>query len=218
MARVAGNSRTYDFYLNGKKNLGVLRLPSVTTILDDVLGASQWLVPWAYKLGLDGGESPDEFKNRRAAEGSATHEWVEAWIEQDGGLEPTSGYEKAWVKFVKDHDPEIFLSENVILSQEHFYAGTLDLGIRKLDGSPRIIDLKTKKKTIYKAYNKELIQARAYEVAAYEMGLFSEHADTAILILKPNGLYTYDERSVSADLWLNVLSLHKMMKREGFIK
>ena len=193
-------------------------MPSVTTILDETLGTSRWLVPWAYNMGLAGGESVEELKNRRAAEGTETHEWVEAWFERDGELEPETGYQKAWTKFVKDHNPEVFLSESVVISQNHFYAGTLDLGIRLPSGLPRIVDLKTKKKTIYKAYDKELIQCRAYEVAAFEMGLVEQRADTAVLILKPNGLYTYDERSVSEDLWLTVLDLHKKLRREGLSK
>lgn len=217
MARAAGNDPYYSFYLNGNKKAEVIRLPSVTTILSRVYGVSQYVVTWGYNLGLAGGETPKEFRDRRAEEGSLAHAWVEQWVDLDKKgqtLEPETGYNKAWLKFVAEHDPTILASEKTLFSLKHLYAGTLDLILLNKDGAPRIVDLKTKAKTIYKAYDSELIQCRAYGMAAQEMGLIASKPDTAVLILKENGRYTYDEREVSEELWLDTLALYTRMESE----
>lgn len=198
------------------------RLPRVSNILGKALGASPFLMDWAYKLGQEGGESPAEFLERRAEEGKVTHDFVESWIGEDFAQSdvahvPVQSFEGAWLRFVKEQHliPSDFIfSERVVYSLEHGYAGTLDI-VRNGPFGPRVDDVKTKKKTIYKAYTKELIQCRAYEVAAFEMGLISEHADTGIIILKPNGRYTYDERTVEPDLWLAVLEVYHQLEKHG---
>lgn len=222
MPRAAGNSETYDFYLNASKELPAIRLYSVTTILKKVLGASPYLVDWAYKLGVDGIESPTEFRDRRAAEGSLAHETVERIISGEKWDHEVTGYEVAWHRFVDECHPGIVLSEQVVytLKRGNGYAGTLDLGFDELHGyefpGVMVADVKTKKKTIYKAYDSELIQCRAYLMAASDMGVIPpESFATAILILKDNGRYTLDVRSVSDDLWLSVLALFEQMQREG---
>jgi len=210
--RRAGDGTHYS-YVDG--NGDEFLLPSVTTILHRVFGLSPWLIPWAYKLGLEGGESPDELRDRRAKEGTAAHDFVEAYIaDPNDEFEPITGFDKAFLKFVKDH-PEVEFrhSEAEVYSFVHGYAGTLDI-IAEIDGKPHVMDIKTKAKNIYKAYDSELVQCRAYALAAQEMGVIDESAGTAIIILKPNGLYTYDQRSVTEELWLGTLKLYNLLEAE----
>jgi hypothetical protein len=213
MSRLAGNSDTYDFYLNADTSLPAIKLTSVTTILKKVLGASPYLVKWAYKLGVDGVETPDEFRDRRAEEGSLAHETVERIVKGEVWDREVTGYEKAWHRFVDENNPGVRMSEQFVytLARGSGYAGTLDLVFD--DGT--VVDIKTKKKTIYKAYDSELMQCRAYAMALSDMGLLEPQSKTAILILKDNGRYTLDTRSVSDDMWLSVLGVYEQMLKEG---
>jgi len=211
--RIVGDSETYDFYLNASKKLPCISLPSVTTILRKVLGASPYLVDWAYKLGKQGVETPEEFRNRRAAEGTLAHETVERIVKGEVWEHEVSGYEKAFHRFMDEHGPNITMSEQIVytLKRGNGYAGTLDLVFAE---PTMVVDIKTKKKTVYKAYESELMQCRAYAMAAGDMGLIEPGADTAILILKDNGRYTFDHRSVSDEMWLSVLNVYERMEEE----
>ena len=227
MPRAAGDSETYDFYLNADRSMPCIQLTSVTTILKKVLGASPYLVSWAYKLGKDGVESPDEFRDRRAAEGTLAHETVERIVAGLKWPHEETGYERAWHRFVDERCPEIILSERMVytLKRGEGYAGTLDLGFggvvrgrgKKLYryDEPMIVDIKTKKASVYAAYDSELMQCRAYAMASADMGLVPQGCDTGILILKPNGRYSFDDRSVSDDMWLSILGTYEQMKEEG---
>ena len=207
----------YDIvYTTPSGKTKTVQLPRVSTIISKAMGASPFLVNWAYKLGQEGGESPSEFVERRADEGMAAHDYVENWI-KGYTTDRVDGFMQAWDRFALEQQlkPSDFLfSEQVVYSLEHGYAGTLDI-IRNGPFGPRVDDVKTKKKTIYKAYTKEIVQCRAYAVAAHEMGLIDEHADTGIIILKPNGRYTYDERTCEPDLWYAVLEVYKQLEKHN---
>ena len=217
MPRAAGDSRTYDWQLNGNAKLPQIQLTSVTTILRDVLGAPQHVVTWATKF--EDKEALDAFRTKRQEEGTAAHSFVEDYTAESDKASPqwppspATGFDEAFLKFVKDTEPTFLMSEAIVFSLKHAYAGTLDLALLGEGGTTIICDVKTRNKNIYKAYDSDMLQCRAYAMAAYEMGLIAEpEAKTATLMLKENGRYTYDETSLPNSAWLAVLSLWRELK------
>ena len=70
--------------------------------------------------------------NRGRERGSAVHKVQEWWAlhgtlpDYDRAYEP---WIKAFRKFTLAYKPDVFLTETTVLSREHLYAGTLDLGL-----------------------------------------------------------------------------------------
>ena len=211
MARAAGDKRYYEFLLNGDPKLPSIKLTSVTTILHDVFGANQHVVDWAAN-NFKNADEMRAYRDTRAEEGTKAHDFVERFV-ADPTIDVTPGYGEAFLRFNVEHEPVFTHSETVVFSLEFGYAGTLDLGLLESGGVVRIVDVKTKKKTIYKAYLNELLQCRMYAIAAHEMGLIDRpDGPTGILILKDNGRYTYDTREVPVSMAAAVIELWQEMQ------
>lgn len=210
MSRAAGNERFYEFGLNNNPKLPSIKLTSVTTIIHDIFGANQHIVDWAANNFKDADEMR-AYRNKRAEEGTNAHGYAERWIAAAEGSKPApqTGFDEAWLRYVGEHQPVFTHSETIVYSLKHAYAGTLDLGLLDVGGTVRIVDIKTKGKRIYKAYQTELIQCRLYAMAAYEMGLIDRpDGPTGVIILKENGRYTWDDNEVSVDVCEAMLNLH----------
>lgn len=215
MARAAGTSREYEFLLNGDKSLPSIKLTSVTTILHDIFGANQWVVNWAANNFKDADEM-HAYREQRSVEGMAAHAYAEDYVERVAKgspiVAPESGFDRAFDRFVAEHDPVFTHSETIVYSLRHAYAGTLDLGLLDVGGAVRIVDIKTRGKKIYKAYLTDRLQCRLYAMAAYEMGLIpSPDGPTATLMIKDNGRYTFDDTSETVETAEAVLTLHKLI-------
>lgn len=207
--RAAGDSNFYVWLLNGDAKLPKIELPSVTYILSSVFGAPQYVVDWAAN-NFKNKDEMKEYRDRRSEEGTAAHEFAEKQI-KSGFLTPTpeTGFDKAFMRFMSERNPTFVESESVVFSLKNGYAGTTDAVILERGGSVRVVDFKTRKKTVYQAYQSDKLQCAAYYLAAVEMGLISKQPNPQIgvLLLKENARYTWVETDAPVDAWLRTLDL-----------
>lgn len=155
------------------------RVPSVTTILGDVL-AKPALIAWANKLGLQGikvGEQLDEL----ADIGTAAHELAKSalsgrppalpHLNDDQLTQATICYGK-FVDWQSQHRFEVIDVEAKLISEELGYGGTTDALCRFYDGPDAAVgvmelwDFKTGKAI----YDDHFFQLAAYARAARENG------------------------------------------------
>jgi len=155
-----------------------VRVPSVTTIINDVLAKPQ-LVGWANKLGLQG-IRVNEYVDALADVGTAVHELCKADL---GGRQPklpplspeqlqqaTNCYAK-FITWRKEHNIEVVAVEKPMVSETLRYGGTPDC-VARVDGQLGIIDFKTGKSV----YDDHAYQAAGYDGLARENGLSTECA------------------------------------------
>lgn len=217
MPRAAGSDPFYTFELRGRPEV-VLRFDSVTSVIKGVMGAGPHVVNWAYKRGVEGETSPKEFRDMRAAEGTAAHEYLERRVAGET-LDPADGYQEAIENWLGDGFEEFIVgSEQILYSLEHRFAGTCDL-VLDLPDEPglTIVDLKTRDEKKYKAYESDLIQVSAYALAYEEMNPGVMVGSTGVLIAKPNGKTSYDDRYVDEQIFLNLLDTYRLLKGEKLL-
>jgi len=214
--RAAGDDPYYSFYLNGDRDGPAIRLPSVTSILKRVLSKPA-LVPWAYKLGTDGGPSPTEILDVRSDQGRRSHAYFEA---RANGVPMEEGVSladiKGWLTAIADWflEPRVFhATEVTVFSLDHRYAGQLD-AILETDEGLQLIDLKTRNKNARGAYESDLMQVAGYKLA-YEEMTGVPIAKTGVLIAREDGKYKFDERQVDPSLFLSALDLYRKLEEEG---
>lgn len=113
-------------------------------------------------------------KDAAAEIGAQAHKRIEWAIHQqlgrEVGPEPRCSDEAqwavmAWEDWMRAHDVRPILSEQVVYSETHRYAGTLDL-VAIVDGVRTLIDFKTSKSIYAEAH----LQNVAYQMALAEMG------------------------------------------------
>lgn len=104
--------------------------PRITQILDQCVPKFA-LVPWAYKVGLRGGDIEAE-KIAGGNRGTELHEYLGEYI-TSGKLPPITSLREECVpfghqlgKFITDYEPEFLASEVPIVHHDMDYAGTLD--------------------------------------------------------------------------------------------
>jgi len=163
-------------------------IPSVTTILNII--AKPALVGWASRMcsesigeAWEAGKKYDEIEIRTILDagqkahwqkktdagsiGTLLHNWVEDYINgKDPGMPVNEMLKESVEKFlgwVKEHEVEFLLSEQVCYSKKYNYVGTLDF-ICKIDGKLYLGDLKTSNAI----YPTMLIQTAAYRHARVE--------------------------------------------------
>ena len=125
------------------------RVPSVTTYLK-VLDKSNYLVPWANRLGLEGIDST-KYRDEKARIGSLAHEMILSHIK---GVEPdlydytpreTDLASNCFLKYLsweKQHDIKPELAEGQLVSEMYRFGGTVDLyGL--VDDVPSLVDFKS---------------------------------------------------------------------------
>ena len=125
------------------------RVPSVTTYLK-VLDKSNFLVPWANKLGLAGVDST-KYRDEKARIGSLAHEMILSHLskrEQDlyeySQMEIDQA-ENCFLKYLsweKQHEIDPLLAEGQMVSEMYGFGGTVDFyGL--IDGVLTLMDFKS---------------------------------------------------------------------------
>jgi len=140
--------------------------PSVTSILN-YFPKNQFFHSWL----KDVGHNSDIIAQKAAAEGTAVHNAVEAfingeeinWLDEYGNAKYNLDVWKMILKFAdfwNTHKPELVAAEYHLFSDEHEYAGTADLVVRWLDNL-WLLDVKTSN-SLHTSYD---LQLAAYATA-----------------------------------------------------
>ena len=145
------------FYMVGEDTY----YPSVTTILNMYPKGPEFL-QWI----KDVGNQAKQIAQRAADSGSKVHNAAEkliageelVWDDKEFDLNEWQGVLR-FVDFFKRFQPEVFASEVTVISHEHKYAGSLDIGC-KLLGENWLIDIKFGN-AIYPTYYMQLAAYRA---------------------------------------------------------
>jgi len=158
--------------------------------------------------------SPYHRKHERAAEGTAAHAYFEK-LAQDytagDDFTTATGFEFAIASWWALTKPQVEQAERVMWSLRHGFAGTVDLVWWDSDGLLNITDLKTRKVGSDQAYEKDLLQVDAYDLANEEMtGMRA--SKTGILIARDDGTYVYDQRRVPRGSFLKVLEVYRTLQ------
>lgn len=194
--------------------------PSVTTILK-VLSKDAlmfWYARKAVEVALDDPSSSVKdilsktalVTKEGATRGTGVHNLFPKIIRGEGYTPYPPAYEgyiAGILKFLKDMKPKILMSDTIVFSDTHGFAGSLDAVI-ELNGRKVLIDLKTGN-----TYPEHRLQLSAYKQALHEMGY--EVDDTAILLLKGDGMYQYILTNEPIQSFLNVKTVWHWWKGEG---
>jgi hypothetical protein len=147
------------------------RVPSVTTYLK-VLDKSNYLVPWANKLGLAGVDST-KYRDEKARIGSLAHEMILSHLKKE---EPDlyeysqmeiDQAENCFLKYLsweKQHTVDPILAEGQMVSEVFKFGGTVDF-YGRIDGRLELGDFKT---------GNGIYPEMWYQLAGYGM-LLEEH-------------------------------------------
>jgi hypothetical protein len=193
------------YYLDGDRCY-----PSVTAILEAV--AKPALITWGAKMGVraalidptiseeDAGYVLYKVKGDASVRGRVIHQYAEHYgtptaTKKEELEESVRGFATAWDTFHATWKPKILERELLVVSNEYFYAGTLDI-IAQVNNKKMLLDIKTGK-AIYDTYP---LQLAAYKQALKEMGL--EVDATAIVLLKEDGSYEFAEVSGDFEVFL----------------
>lgn len=137
-----------------------------------------------------------ERKQEAADLGTMLHKWIEDYINLEYPGIPVNPKLKRsvirFLKWVKKHDVEFILAEQIVFSKKYKYAGTTDF-ICKIDGKLYIGDLKTSKGI----YDTMLTQTAAYRAAREEE--FPDEKYEGQLILRIGSDGTFETAYVRSD-------------------
>ena len=196
-------------------------IPGVTTVIG--LLAKPALVPWAWKLGMQG-EDMNKVRDLAADIGTATHYiTVECRLK---GLEPDLAHytpyvvaaakkmEPEFIKYLKQNPADLIASEVSVVSERWQYGGCIDWICRpKATGLVTIRDIKTSK-GIYAEY---LIQIAAYEQAWNEVHPeMPIEAREAIHLDKETGLLTvhpFGDLSTEWEIFKHLRAIYMLQKK-----
>lgn len=121
-------------------------------------------------------KKPYQFTKTAQDIGTKAHEWVEQWIKHRLGEAPKprkpvnkqiASAVQAYLQWESEHEVEYAFTERKVVSLQHWYAGTADIGAW-VDGNLSIVDLKT---------SNYLSAEHLYQVAAYAQALNEEYED-----------------------------------------
>lgn len=207
-------------------------VPGVTTILKCINKPA--LMPWAVKMTRDywlealkkgrtdhdkiHKESWNAHKNftKNAAEiGSNVHAYAESFLKKQELplllIDEAKRGAEAFHKWHDSHKIKLLASERVILSQEHYYAGTCDL-IAEIDGEYCVGDFKTSSGI----YPEMRLQTAAYQHAIQEEKGFQVQARWIIRFDKKTGEFEA-KRFTDFDLdfkgFKSALELHRALQQ-----
>lgn len=159
---------------------------------------------------------PEDIRDEAAERGQAAHAWLERHA---AGMEdhPTMRhigpnlYEVGVTDWWNEKKPLVYASEKLLISLRYQYAGTVDLIWVDKRGKVVLTDLKTRDNTWTTAYESDLIQVAAYKQAWEEMtGKVIDR--TSVLIVKPDGSWIEDSRSLPFESFLALLELDNLLK------
>ena len=166
-----------------------IRVPGVTTIINDSLGWNKRVLMAWQRRELLAGRDPDKVRDQAADIGTLTHFMIECHIK---GKEPdTSQFSKhdidkaengylGFLEWESKYKPKYVYSEFPFVEEELRYGGTVDAIARK-NGSLWLIDLKTSKGV----YIDHKIQVAAYKFG-YEKATGTKTDEVHILQLNKN--------------------------------
>lgn len=190
-------------------------------------------VPWLVELLKTHKLTVNHVKNDAADRGTNVHSALESWYETGTIPDPQfypeheRGYVQGLVEFLTDADPIGRMSEVMVASNEHGYAGRFDM-VAHIEGDvvvkaypkrpPKraqvsgtwLLDLKTSK-GVYPSYH---LQLAAYRAALLECGY--EPVDHAgVVRVTADGRYELVEGRAFHDQFLSVLAVHHAIKEIG---
>jgi hypothetical protein len=160
-------------------------------------------------------EGAEAIRNAGAKRGTAIHDALRIYCQD--GYPPRLGnfdedvreYVSALCRWLLDVEPEPVLSEQVVGSVVHGYAGRFDL-LAKIDGVLTAIDLKTSKGKA-RVFREAHVQVAGYEIAMAECGL-PAHEQTLIVALGEDGSIDSKPSVGTPEQFLSVLDCSRQMK------
>lgn len=211
------------------------RLPSPSTIAKMLDTNTEPLLRWAAKQTCEGvvrlGHVPDsgavlwdaltaskltysDLREQRAQEGTAVHVRVLEALAGDGPVPSLAdvtaeerGYAQGVFRFWHEHEPVPIVSEQVVYSAEHGFAGRFDL-LALLDDQRVLIDLKTSKWIGNGAH----VQLAGYVGAAAESG-FGPIDEALVLQVAADGSYRLHPCGADYEDFLDALAAYRASKR-----
>jgi hypothetical protein len=148
------------------------KVPGVTTILK-VLDKSNYLIPWANRLGFDGVDA-GKYRDEKGMVGTLAHAMILAHLKgespdsYDNSQREIDQAENAYLKFCewkKQHDLEPIMVEGGLVSEVFRFGGTMDY-YGKIDGVPTLLDFKTGANL----YPEMWYQMAGYTILLHEQG------------------------------------------------
>lgn len=200
---VDGLPQRRRYTVNGEKCL------NVTTVLNIL--AKEALLGWVERLTREGRDWRQE-RDRAAERGTATHQLIlQVLTGERASLSDLDDEHRAWgqaaFRWLRDREPEVYLSETMVCWPALGYAGRLDL-VATIDGKNTLCDFKTVSAFAYKRkggeatdeklppYDENLLQLDLYAGALAASGY--EAPDRGLIVrLGPDG--TYDETFCELD-------------------
>lgn len=215
------NEKAHRYTLDGKP------LTGVTTILGVI--AKPALIQWAadqatsyVKQNLkDIAELDDVLKEARIAHrkkkkeagdiGTEVHNAIESYI-KDGFMPEFEGKKKKmfdnFIKWADENIGEFIESERRLYSQEHWFAGTVDMVFKDKDGRVWIGDIKTSK-AVYPEY---FAQMGGYQVALEEMDGDQDVYGYVVIRLGKDGSFEvvgFNDTKTCRDMFLAANTIYK---------
>ena len=173
---------------------GIL-VPGVTTVLSIL--AKPALIPWANKLGLQGIEV-GKFVDSLGDVGTLCHSIIESYLKKQevdySDYTPNQrvlaeNASKKFFEWEQKNDFQVLQSEFQLVSEKHFFGGTVDIYCI-FNGEKTLIDIKTSKAT----YPEHFTQVAAYKILLEENGYPVENAK--ILRIGREEAEGFDEKEV----------------------
>lgn len=182
---------------------GRIVVPSVTQILDAFR-----LRPQFYP--------PTDFHRRR---GTAVHHATVLIDEQTYDPDSTSGliqpFAQSYIDFLADFQPTVISSEEIVFSEEFWYAGMLDRRYRWKDGTEATVDFKSAATRNQRPPKATALQTAAYTFA--KMKASFNNVRRFALTLSPDGYRLWEEYTNPADYnaWLSFATAYRWQQENA---
>ncbi len=218
---VDGRPQMRRYVVNGKRFL------NVTTVLGVL--AKEALLHWVARetaAGRDWRETRDDAARR----GTQTHALIARILAgEKASLADIDPEQRAWgqaaYRWLRDAEPDVYLSETMVCWPLHGYAGRLDL-VATIDGRLTLCDFKTTSAWAYKKskgkptdkklppYDENLLQLDLYAGALIASGY--ELPDRGLIVrLGPDGSYDETFCELDPDRGLAILAAHRAKRAAG---
>jgi len=197
------------------------RVPSVTTVINELGWNKQALINWTRKTAL-AGEDPDKVRDEAADVGTLAHAMIHDYLAGEKTVDvsqwtpeqmrlASQGY-AAFVDWRRQVNFTLIASELAITSEQFRYGGTIDM-VAWVNLQLTICDFKTSAGV----YPEHLAQVAAYQ-QLYEEGLEPKGVKTKALIIqldKNTGAFSahpYANLDAAREVFMLCLRLHELHK------
>lgn len=149
-------------------------------------------------------------RNKAGTRGQAAHTALERLVVEGKVPDPREfppadrGFVRALTEWHKTYEPEVVLSEVMVGSEEHGYAGRFDL-LARIDTDLYLLDLKTTGKAPPRIYDEALLQLAAYALACEESG-YPTPDKKVVVCVAPDGSYAVKESLCQPEHFLSILA------------